>query len=187
MVPSDRARSVFDHYRDRLGVDRPPVTAFYSDDRRLSVDVMEAADCPMDGLVTWATLGLSDHANDSPSGDVRVELLLAAPTDVTPAANVLATVAFDVIRGPYEGAWPGALKPTAVERNDPAAPMPDVLIIAPFCWADLDPLPSIHFLQVIPIHASESAYCLREGSDALEALFEAGDIDVFDWHRAPVV
>lgn len=187
MDPSEQARRVFDHYRLRLGLERPPVTAFYSDDRRLSVDLMEAADLPAQGLVTVATLGLSDAPNASPSGDVRVELLLAAPSEVTYAANVLATVAFDVMRGPFPGAWPGALKPTAVERNEPDASMPDVLLIAPFCWEDLDPLPEVHFLQVIPLHASESAYCLENGSDALEALFEKHQIDVFDWHRAPVI
>jgi hypothetical protein len=118
---------------------------------------MEAADLPARGLVTVATLGLSDAPNASPSGDVRVELLLAAPTSITYAANVLATVAFDVIRGPFPGAWPGALKPTAIERNELGAAMPDVLLIPTFCWEELDPLPEIHFLQVIPIHASESA------------------------------
>ena len=148
---------------------------------------MEAADLPTRGLMTVATLGLSDAPNASPSGDVRVELLLAAPSEISYAANVLATVAFDVIRGPFPGAWPGALKPTAVERNEPDAAMPDVLLIPTFCWEDLDPLPEVHFLQAIPIHASESAYCREKGSDALEELFQDRQIDVFDWHRASVI
>jgi len=187
VAPSKQARRVFDHYCLRLGVEQPPVTAYHADDRRVSIDLMEAANVPQPGLSTVATLGLSDRTNASPSGDVRVELLLAAPSEVTYAANVLATVAFDVMRGPFPGAWPGALKPTAVERNEPHAPMPDVLIITTFCWEGLDPLPGVYFLQAIPVHASESAYCLAKGSDALEALFEYRQIDVFDWHRAPVI
>lgn len=187
MAPSEQARRVLNHYRFRLGLERPPVTRFYSDDRILSVDLMEAADLPVRGVVTVATLGLSDAPNASPSGDVRVELLLAAPLSISYAANVLATVAFDVIRGPFPGAWPGALKPTAIERNEPDAAMPDVLLIPTFCWEDLDPLPEVHFLQVIPIHASESAYCLEKGSDALEELFQHHQIDVFDWHRPSVI
>lgn len=187
MPPTERAQSVFAHYRLRLGVDRPPVTSFYSDDRSLSLDLMEVADLPSQGLITVATLGLSDVANASPSGDVRVELLLAAPTAVAHASNVLATTAFDVMRGPFPGAWPGALKPRAIERNQPDAAMPDVLIVSTFSWEDLDPLPDVHFLQVIPVHASESAYCLENGSDALEQLFEDRQIDIYDWQRAPVV
>ncbi|MDP8936185.1 MAG: suppressor of fused domain protein [Actinomycetota bacterium] len=186
MGPNEQARRVFDHYRLRLGVERPSVTAYHSDDRSLSVDLMHAADLPARGLVTVATLGLPDASNASPSRDVRVELLLAAPCEIHYAANVLATVAFDVIRGPFPGAWPGAVKPTAVQRNEPDAAMPDVLLIPTFCWEDLDPLPGVHFLQVIPIHASESAYCLEKGSDSLEELFQDRQIDVFDWHRASV-
>ena len=187
MPPSPRAMEVYSHLRRSLGAERPSVTQYHSDDRELSVDVMKAAECPAPGLVTLATLGLSDFPNPHGEGDVRVELLLAAPPDIAAAANILATTAMDVVRGPFPGAWPGALKPKAIERNAPEAALPDVLLVSPFCWQELDALPDVYFLQAIPIHTSEAAYCLKEGSDALQGLFKEHHIDVFDWERPAVV
>jgi hypothetical protein len=37
MAPSDQAQRVFDHYCLRLGVERPPVTAFYFEKHQIDV------------------------------------------------------------------------------------------------------------------------------------------------------
>jgi hypothetical protein len=46
---------------------------------------------------------------------------------------------------------------------------------------------SIAWLMIIPISGSEFDYLAKNGSDALEELFTANDIDVFNLNRKSVI
>lgn len=186
-MPSAQARRVLEHYRRCLGVERPPIARYHSDDGQLSIDVLEAPDTPQPGVVTAATLNLSDTPNLTFSGDVRVELLMATEGSNLRVGNVVATTAFDVMRGPRPGAWPGSVKPNALSRNGITGPLSDIMLVAPMVWEGLGSLDGVAFLQVIPISESETAYALQEGSDALEERFVEAQIDVFDWCRSPAL
>ncbi|PPK69565.1 suppressor of fused domain protein [Actinokineospora auranticolor] len=172
---------------------RPTVTRFYDDDERNAVDVLEVPDSPAGGVTSYATLGLSDHPLelDGEEYPARVEILGACDSSVEFFANVVSTAAFCVVNDKWFCA-PGAVFPEVVRMYAPESPLPHLFFVSPFLWGD-DPgtleLPdkTVAWLMVVPISDSERDYLDANGPDALEALFEEKQIDLFDLTRPPVV
>ena len=102
------------------------------------------------------------------------------------------TCAFNIIKDRMR-IYPGAAFPRVFDLcDDLSETMSHAFSVDPFVWGgefDTLTLPSktVAFLQLVPISGSEFAFLRDNGSDALEAMFEQKQIDVFDITRAPVV
>ena len=155
------------------------------------IDILSCEGQPDRPLTSYSTLGLHNYPNVIDDVDIRIELCGAAPTETPDFADVLATCAFNVIKDSWRCA-PAMAHPDVVKMYFPAATMRHVAFTEPFVWEDLSTvhLPgdvTVHWLMVIPISESEYVYMHKEGWDALEALFDQKQIDIWDLNRTPVV
>lgn len=73
----------------------------------------------------------------------------------------------------------------------PDSEMEHVLFTSPFLWEKLISLDFIDkkvtWLLAVPISTKELLFAEREGTEALEDLFEEKDIDIFDISRNSVI
>lgn len=194
------------HVEAHLGPISTVLHEIVSDLVHLDILVVEATEeRPFHVLVTS---GVSDMPMAVPGGledERRVELVIALPADWP-----LAMEAFQderhywplrwlkqVGRLPHAyGTWIGWGH--TIPNGDPPAPIADtrfagVLLMPPyFLPAGFFRLQTragetVTFYQLMPLHADEMDLKLREGADALEALFEKHNVDlVIDPHRASV-
>lgn len=151
---------------------------------------MTIKDAPAGGVSTHASLGLSDAETGLAidGKHLGVEILLALATDCAESANMIATCAFAIKKGEVAPS-PGAILPRALELYGDRA-MKHAMLVSPFLW-DLETqsfsAKTVAWLQVTPISDAEREYTLTNGPEALEDMFEAHQIDVFDIHRPSVV
>ena len=114
-APSDRQREVARITADVLQVDRPSVLRFYDELQEYRINVLVAPNSPETGVTTYATVGLSDHVmlRNGQDFNLRVELLGVCNSSITDFDNVLATLAFCVIKSKWFCA-PGIIFPGAI-------------------------------------------------------------------------
>lgn len=158
-------------------------------DETNSIHIAVLEDEPEFGGTAVGTLGLSDH--DIGLGSVRVELIGAFPAEFAYAANIAATCAFNAFKDGMP-AVPDAIHPRVMELYDSSTPLPHIMLVAPYLWADGPNTVEcgelkVAFLMMVPISESERLFALKNGPDALTTLFEEKEIDVFDLRRPSVV
>lgn len=169
----------------------PRVNQYWDDAKTNSVDILSVGDAPTPKVTTFATLRLSDcpthlRSNGVPLG---VEFLMAAGTAYAEAPSILATCAFEVINSGKEYK-PGSIFPRVVELYRPRSAMKHILLVTPFLWnLETQSFPSkvVAWVLAVPISDTESAFANDRGSDALESVFEARQIDIFDLDRSSVI
>ncbi|MDH7971276.1 suppressor of fused domain protein [Sphingomonas sp. AR_OL41] len=153
------------------------------------ISIAARAECPWDGVTAFGTLGLSEHSVRL-SNDLRVEIIGACAT-ATDLSDVLATCAFNVIKD----AWPmrpGAFHNDVLKMYGLSETLAHVMFVPSFLWDDGPKTlhlegRTITWLMAVPISESELVYAEREGSDALNALLKAQQIDIFDINRLPTL
>ena len=173
---------------------KPKVVEHVHDSEPLSVDVLECADRPQDGVTAYATIGLSDYPmydDDGSEFPTRVEFVGACASDRDLFPNVLATAAFIVMRT-NRLVYPGAVIPDCVSEYYKRATVPHLFFAAPFLWdEDLQThkfgKKTVTWLLGVPITDAEGEFLVKNGDEALEALFEREQIDIFDLRRRSVV
>lgn len=168
----------------------PSVARYWDDNDRHHIDIMSADNVPERGVVTLATLGLSDQSIglEAEGSELRVELLAAVARDCKTFPNILATSAFDLMTGKAK-CRPRSVVPNVVAMYESSSEMKHVLLVPPFLWeVETQKLPGVlvTWLQVVPISESEYAYAQSNGADALEDLFVKEQIDVFDLCRPAI-
>ncbi len=177
-----------------IGIE-PQVYPYYDNDRTNQLDLLKLTD-PIDLEVgIYFTIGLSDHENlvevKNGQEDIRVELLAAAYKQFDYAPNLMSTAAFYVMKDKYE-CRPGSVFKQLVAMYDKDTEMKHIYFTEPFLWQDklaaLDPaVKKAAFLLLIPISDAELDYKLQHGDDALEALFEEKDINIYDLKRGSII
>jgi len=190
---SEKNRQLARRWRDAFGQgDRGQVCAYYNEGDSLRVDIFEVADAPQRGVSTFASIGVSDYANEvAPGQAVPVELIAvgaAAASDLP--ARTLATIAFDHI-APGIVLRPGLVVPEAVSRNSATTVLRHVLLTAPFLWDDLGcvetEVMSVYPLLAVPITEAEFRFAEVHGGDALEARLAERQIDIYNWLRTSAI
>lgn len=168
---------------------QPTVTRRHDAGRRMQIDILSCLGTPQPGIVSYATIGLSDHR---PAGQAAaLELLGAAPAQDDEAfAAMLAACAFALIHDGLTVAS-GSIVPDVIGRHGLSATMAHVLLVPPFLWEDGPQTlrlsaKNVAFLLAVPIADSERQYAGENGADALENLFVGAQIDIFDLNRPPV-
>ena len=190
MSVSSENKAIAKYVRSVVG-GSPVVAKYWDDAHASSVDIFSASDAPVTGVTAYAAIGLSDHSfglhvDDVPLG---VEFVAAAATRYDIFPNILATCAFNMINTRM-ACQPGTVFPRVVEMYKGDSDMKDVLFVPPFLWQletlDFDSK-KVAWLLAVPISEGEHAYARENGSNALEALFEDRQIDIFDLDRESVV
>lgn len=176
-----------------FGVEKPPISRFWDDDKRSDVYILEAANRPQDGVTSYATIGLSDHPLMFKGKEfgTRVEFVGTCGSAFPGFDNVLATLAFCVINSSWFCA-PGIIFPDVVSMYNLSITLSDIYFAHPFLWDD--GLKStqigdrkVAWLLAVPISKEETAFAQAYGPEKLEALFAEKDIDIYNLNRASVV
>jgi hypothetical protein len=170
---------------------KPTARRYYLDDERTRhVDIARFEDRPEPGVITYATLGLSDSVIPSqvvpPLG---VEVL--GVCDRAAAFHVvLAAIASRVMAEPGRcgpGSVFGRVVPAGLSHT-----MRHVVLVPPFLWEpDLGSrvvdYKTVAWLLAVPISDAELQFQSDNGFDALEAAFAEKQIDIFNPNRASIV
>jgi hypothetical protein len=176
-----------------FGAVKPPITRFWDDKKENEIYILEAENCPQHGVMSYATIGLSEHPlifKGKESG-TRVELVGACGSAFKDFSNVIATLAFCVINSGWFCA-PGIIFPDVVAMYERSKTMSDIYFARPFLWDDgfastLIGDQKIAWLLAVPISKDESMFAQANGAEKLEDLFVEKDIDIYDLNRASVV
>lgn len=133
---SDVNKKIARHIASKFG-GSPKVTRYWSDDQAISVDLLAAAGSPCSGVMSYGTIGLSDHPvriNDD-GDEVCVELLGACADAVKNFPNALTTAAFYTIRNQWHCVHGGVLQ-NALDMYKLSVTMKHFLFTSPFCGRD---------------------------------------------------
>jgi hypothetical protein len=193
MPPTPENEQIARHAASVFG-GTPVVAAYHHDTEPLTIDMLSCGDRPNRGVTCYSTLGLSDVALANADGSEfpgRMEIAGACATAKEAFANVLAAAAFRIMRAGclYP---PGSIMPLDVAEYFPETTVPHLYFTAPFLWEDtlrtLDcGTKRVSWVLAIPISEGERQYLLEHGDQALEALFEREQIDIFNlWRRSTV-
>jgi hypothetical protein len=170
-----------------------PQVDYYGDkNEELKVGILSSRDRPMNGITSYSTIGLSDHAMPRGDGEfpTRLELAGVCVNEEEKFANVLASAAFCIIRS-HLVYHPGTVMKDYVRLVFPDFPLPHLYLTTQFLWGNslrtLDVVTrKVSWLLAIPIAESEWVYLETMGKDAFESALEEAQIDVSDLSREPV-
>jgi antitoxin YqcF len=190
---SRKAKVVASRTAAAFGVDRPPILHMWDDDHRSDLHVMEAANRPQEGVVSYATIGLSEHplVRDGKEFGTRVELLGACGAAFPEFKRVLATLGFCIINSKWFCA-PGIIFPGVVDMYGASTTMSDIYFASPFVWGEgfrtmtIDDQ-AIAWLLAVPVSKKETDFAGKYGPAKLEELFSTQDIDLYDLNRPSIV
>lgn len=170
--------------------DAPTKRTTVDEDR--AVGIFAVADCPVQGVDSWATVEASAFETPfrTPDGrGVRVEFVAAIDARVNRFGDALAACAFAI--DPANDVKPGTVYRNAVSRIDDTSTTPHLLSVSPFVWGSDIPAyddDEIHvtWLQLVPITETEAEFVAAHGAGALEDAFMRAQPDLFSTTRSDV-
>ena len=117
--------------------------------------------------------------------------MFIAPTATQRVENLVAHAAFNLIKDSWLAA-PGVTYPSLVTEYEMSDTLEHVTLIAPGLHPglgslELDGMPAVHWLMLLPISESEYEFLVGEGLDDLENRLESSDAPYWDLTRQPVV
>ena len=117
---------------------------------------------------------------------VRSEILMDRRGQDKEICNVLATIAFHIIKNGWR-VRPGVVFESMVEMYVPNAKLPHVYFTAPFQWNDMGRVhlteQDIFPLVAVPVSEAESQLAANDGGRELESLWVSRGTDVLNWER----
>jgi antitoxin YqcF len=187
--PTESERLLGRHIRATFG-GTTRVVGYGDDDGRQDVFLVSAEDIPTRGVTSYGTVGLFNTPQPFQDKRVFVEILGACASATRPFANLIGSCVFEsrkngtpVVHG---GVMPGIL-----DQYEMSNTLRHVTFVSPFLWDGFKPFPleekEIHWLLALPISDGERGFLGANGIDALEALFEERQIDLFDINRLSAV
>lgn len=152
--------------------------------------IVSASDCPVNGVTSYASVGLSRILQEVGPLDIAVEIVTACAS-VTPSVdNLVASCVFERIKNGVNISYGSIIKDIIIQYNI-SATLKHVTFVAPFLWDNLNKLEvegkSIYCLMMLPISDAEMNYLVKYGIDALEELFSESQIDIYDINRPSVL
>jgi Suppressor of fused protein (SUFU)/Tetratricopeptide repeat len=163
----------------------------HATDSGRGVDVLRFGDQPERGAVTYASLGLCDHAWPEPHRP-RLEIVLGAAADDPVIPQIVANVAFHVMdkeffpeRGSIVRDIIAVLRAGSLSER-----LPHVYFMEPTPWQLPFPLevgpPRLELIAAVPVSDREYQYWRAFGRREVERLFEQSGTDLFDLSRASI-
>jgi len=168
--------------------------AEYLDEQRQNVIyVLSGRDKKKPGIVSHATIGLSDFKLGQDEGAIAlgVELVGACKETCDYFDRALADCA-DIILHHNMTCKPGAIFTNVLEGHDASCQMKHFLFTVPSFWPDaLYPLnfkeKTVLWLQALPISESEMQFASQNGAGKLGEKLLANEADLTDLQRDPVL
>ncbi|WP_026906911.1 suppressor of fused domain protein [Paucisalibacillus globulus] len=171
---------------------KPSVSKYWDENNVSNVDILSTKDRPYEGVTSYSTIGLSDYSigysiDEKP---LRIEIVGASATIFEFFPNILSTCAFNIINTKLPITH-GKIFKGVIRMYFPNSEMEHVLFTSPFLWEKLNSIDFIDkkvtWLLTVPISTKELLFAEKEGTEALEDLFEKKDIDIFDIKRKSVL
>jgi hypothetical protein len=166
------------------------VNSYEDDTERHSILIFESATA--EGTLL-STVGLMDvNISATSERELRTEVLLDHRGHASQEANVLATIAFYVLKNGWRPS-PGVVFEEMLTFYLPDGPLPHVLFIPPYQWADSSMTRAtvgdltIYPLLAVPISELERLFVSTQGYEQLQAMWEERQTDVLDWTRAGTI
>jgi antitoxin YqcF len=182
-------RSVGRHVQRAFG-GSATARAYGDDFGEYKVAVVRGPDCPSAGITSYSTVGLANFLQDAGRTQVRVEVVGAAPSIVDDYALTISSCFFEHVRNSSPLVY-GAVIRDIVAQYGLSASLPHFTFVAPFLWPSLSRAQiadqEVYWLYAIPISEPEAGYISSHGIDALEGVFEAEQVDLFNLERLSVV
>jgi tetratricopeptide (TPR) repeat protein len=157
-----------------------------------ALDVLRIAESPASGLVTYASLGLCDHAWPE-EGRPRVELVLASNVDREVCNQIVANVAFHLMdKGFFPE--PGTMMRDVIavlSAGDLSQRLPHIYFAVPRRWSVRLPVdegpPPVTLAMAVPVSEREYAYWRQHGYRVFDKAVDDSPIDVADLHRNSII
>jgi hypothetical protein len=174
------------HLRAALPGGIVAVHRYWDEAKKNSIDIFTHQNG--EGIVA-ATIGLMDlDQSRDRSRPIFTEILLDARKSDDRVANIVSTAGFYTIKNGWRLA-PGVVYEGLVHMYLPQAQVKHLLFVPPFQWddntmtaVDLGNI-TVHPLLAVPITDSELQYVRRNGSEAIQDLWEKSRSDVLDLNR----
>jgi hypothetical protein len=193
MAATEENRAIAKYLDEVFSPDEKDVRRYYDDNHESMIHILKASNSPRKGVMSFATIGLSDHENRFDTGaDIRVEIVGGARDDFREFGNAIATVAFFMINSGWL-AYPGKVFPDVLKMYELSKRMHHLLLVpVPRMWSkDFEPMDfdtkTVHFLGAIPISESERRHVEEHGDETFGSLLEEHEVDIFNLDRDPVV
>lgn len=171
---------------------KPSVSRYWDEHNVSSVDILSTTDRPYEGVTSYSTIGLSDYpiGYSVEKKPLRIEIVGASATLFELFPNIVSTCAFNIINTKLPIAH-GKVFKGVIRMYYPDSEMEHVLFTSPFLWEKLHTIDllekKVTWLLAVPISTKELLFAEKEGTEALEDLFEKNDIDIFDIRRDSVL
>lgn len=168
----------------------PKVFRYWDDNERNYIDVLSSVDSPCRGVISYATIGMSECEIGLFSNDksLRVELLGACDATEEFFANILATTAFEAMQ--TGKCSYGDIIPNVISEYIPDLEMKHIYLTNPFLWEGFETFEFmdrfVAWLLIVPISDEEKHYAVKNGGEALEDKFEEQNINIFNLKRKSV-
>lgn len=185
-TPTPFERELGKTIRSRLGTGTK-VVRFADDEEVNEVFIVSGNDCPVGGVISYGSVGLSRKFQHTGAESVKVEIV-AACAAVTPYIdNLVASCVFESIKNGTNIRY-GSCIADIVAQYRISDTLRHVTFVAPFLWQGLNQLTvdgnEIYCLMMLPVSDAEKRYLEQHGIDALEELFDKMQIDIYDINRA---
>lgn len=166
------------------------VVRFGDDDGVNDCFVVSGSNCPVDGVTSYGSVGLSRIGQKAGIADVSVEIVAACASGTPHVDNLVASCVFDSVRNGTNVIY-GAQIADIIVQYGISQTLRHVTFVAPFLWNGLGKLEfdgrAVNCLLMLPISDAEKAYLDINGIDALETLLNDRQIDLFDINRPSVL
>lgn len=160
------------------------------------VGVAIKRDYPAAGMVTLATIGVSNHPLYNDDGteypDARVEFIASCRAGQEDDLEESLFLAARFVGKKKGFAHPGAFLRDLFGRFRQGTPVPHALLTTPFAYEGLGAVRDfgnrkVAWLQVVPASSAEIGYAQAHSTEALEELFEMKDIEWENLDRPSVI
>ena len=170
---------------------KPQVYRYWNKTHEKSIDILSCINRPYVGVISYATIGLSNYDIGMSIGNkkLRIELLGACHDKEEFFANILCTTALEIMERNNCGY--GHIIPNVIEQYVNDYEMKHIYLMNPFLWHGFETIEfeniEIAWLLIIPISNKEKEYAIANGWEALELKFEKADINIFNLKRKSVI
>lgn len=171
--------------------DKPTVHKYWDDNHNNSIDILSVKSREFNDEVSMSTIGLSDYSIGYEDGLLPLRIEIVGASDFDCFSNILATCAFGIINTKLRCSL-GSVFKDVINMYLPDSPMNHILFLSPFLWGEelrtLDfQSEKVGWLMAVPLSEAEKNYADEQGLEALEALFEQAQINVFDLDRESIL